>query len=93
MNNFEIEPKVKFIINKAVDEANIFDDYNVRPEHIFLSILLEGNNQCIVALAKMKVNIPDLYDKMSEVIRHTDLKPRLANYKKEKLPTFAGSFS
>jgi ATP-dependent Clp protease ATP-binding subunit ClpC len=86
MSNNEIEPKVKLIINKAMGEANIFDDHNVRPEHILLSILLDGDNQCIVALNKMKINIADLYDKMTEVIRHSDLKPRLGTYKKDKLP-------
>jgi hypothetical protein len=37
--NREIYPKVKIIINRAMDEAKSFDDTKIRPEHILLSII------------------------------------------------------
>jgi hypothetical protein len=42
--NREIYPKVKVIISAASNEAKIFDDVKVRPEHIVLSILNDNES-------------------------------------------------
>ena len=82
----EIVPKVKLIMNKAQDEAKIFDDKYVRPEHILLSILNNDSNRCYLILRGMNVDINDLYDKISEQLRHSQINVTADTKKRIKLP-------
>jgi ATP-dependent Clp protease ATP-binding subunit ClpC len=83
--NREIYPKVKIIINRAMDEAKSFDDAKIRPEHILLSIITD-DNECVEVLKKLKVDITDLTDKLSDFIRKNDLTPRVTQTKRTRLP-------
>lgn len=84
--NHEIFPKVKFIINKAMEEAKNFDDIKMRPEHIILSILTDNDNECLEILKKLNVDICDLQDKITDYLKKTDLIPRISQSKLVKLP-------
>ncbi len=83
--NHEIYPKVKFIINKAMQEAKNFDDTKIRPEHIVLSIL-NDDNDCVDTLKKLKVDINELHDKIGDHLRKADLRPRISQNKRGRLP-------
>lgn len=83
--NHEIYPKVKIIINKAMQEAKNFDDTKIRPEHIVLSIL-NDDNDCVHTLKKLKVDINELHDKISDHLRKADLIPRISQNKRGRLP-------
>ena len=83
--NHEIYPKVKIIINKAMQEAKNFDDTKIRPEHIVLSIL-NDDNDCVDTLKKLKVDINELHDKIGDYLRKADLVPRVSQNKRGRLP-------
>jgi len=84
MNN-DIFPKVKIIMNQATVVAKTFDDIEIKPEHILLSILQDDDNACTQVFEKLKVNTEELHDKVSQYLRDTDLTPRVGS-KKGKLP-------
>ena len=71
--NREIYPKVKIIMSHSVKEAKAFDDVKVRPEHIILSILQDNDNECVRTLEYLKVDTTNLYDRVSEFLRQSDL--------------------
>lgn len=77
MSNREIFPKLKLIIQKSSAEARMLDDVKVKPEHILLSILADNNNLCVDALIMMKIDPQELYDKISDFLRKTDITPRI----------------
>ncbi len=82
----EIFPKVKLIINQAMKEAKSFDDKEIRPEHLMLSILNDDNNECVDILKRLKIDTIDLHDKISEYLRTSDLTPRVVANNSAKLP-------
>ena len=84
--NREIYPKVKIIINHAMKEAKSLDDVKVRPEHIVLSMLLHEDNDCVKILRALKIDIGDLYDRISDYLRKNDLTPRVVGTPRSKLP-------
>lgn len=84
----EIVPKLKKVINKAQDEAKIYDDNVIRPEHIILSIINDGDNRCSDVLKAMSVDLNDLYDKLSQYTRdtHLNIKSSIVDTKKFRIP-------
>lgn len=84
--NREIYPKVKVIMNQSIKEAKNFDDSKVRPEHIVLSILSDDDNECTKVLKKLKIDTSELYDKLSDYVRKSDLTPRGYTSVKRSLP-------
>jgi ATP-dependent Clp protease ATP-binding subunit ClpA len=79
-------PKVKVIITQSMKEAKSFDDVNVKPEHIILSILIDDDNECTKILKKIKVDTNELYDRIIEYIKVNDVNPRVASVGKKTLP-------
>ena len=84
--NREIYPKVKVIMNQSIKEAKNFDDSKVRPEHIILSMLSDDDNECVKVLKKIKIDTSELYDKLSDYVRKSDLTPRGYTSVKRSLP-------
>ena len=84
--NREIYPKVKIIMSHSVKEAKAFDDVKVRPEHIILSILQDNDNECVRTLEYLKVDTTNLYDRVSEFLRQSDLTPRVTTTSRRTLP-------
>jgi ATP-dependent Clp protease ATP-binding subunit ClpC len=84
--NREIYPKVKVIMNQSIKEAKNFDDSRVRPEHIILSMLSDDDNECVKVLKKIKIDTSELYDKLSDYVRKSDLTPRGYTSVKRSLP-------
>jgi ATP-dependent Clp protease ATP-binding subunit ClpC len=72
----EIDDKVKIIINQAMTEAKNFYDVKVRPEHLVLSMLMDGDNSCAIVLMKMNVDTQSLGDNLTQFLRAIDLTPR-----------------
>ena len=86
--NREIYPKVKIIINQAIKEAESFDDVKIRPEHLILSILLDEDNVSVNIFKKLKIDINNLQDLISDFLRKEDLTPRI-NVKSSRKPPFS----
>lgn len=84
--NREIYPKVKAIINQAIKEAKDLDDINVKPEHIVLSMINDNDNECVTILKRLKINTTDLQDLIYDYLRKNDLRPRVLESNRLKLP-------
>jgi ATP-dependent Clp protease ATP-binding subunit ClpC len=84
--NREIYPKVKIIMSHSVKEAKSFDDVKVRPEHIILSILVDNDNECTKVLKTLGVDSIDLYDRIADFLRQSDLTPRVTSVTRKTLP-------
>jgi ATP-dependent Clp protease ATP-binding subunit ClpC len=84
--NREIYPKVKIIMSHSVKEAKSFDDVKVRPEHIILSILVDNDNECTKVLKTLGVDSIDLYDRIADFLRQSDLTPRVTSVARKTLP-------
>jgi ATP-dependent Clp protease ATP-binding subunit ClpC len=84
--NREIVPKVKLIINNAMNEAKSNEDVLVRPEHILIAILLDDSNICVNAFKKLGADVNVLHDKLSEHIREINLTPSVTGSKRIRLP-------
>lgn len=86
-NKREIVPKVKLIMSKAQEESKTNDDKYVRPEHILLAILNDDSTRCYLMLRGMNIDINDLYDKVTEFARYSQLNLTSETKKKRiKLP-------
>jgi|LakMenE01Jun11ns_1017448.scaffolds.fasta_scaffold9959509_25 ATP-dependent Clp protease ATP-binding subunit ClpC len=64
INMKRVIPKVKQIMNSSFDTAKEFNDVNVRPEHILLSILRDNNNMGVKTLVSMNVDTKKLIVKL-----------------------------
>lgn len=84
--NREIVPKVKAIMNSAMNEAKTNEDVLVRPEHFLIATLLDDNNICVNALKKLNVDVIKLHDKLSEFIREKNITPSVTGNKRVRLP-------
>ena len=84
--NREIVPKVKLIMNSAMNEAKNNEDVLVRPEHILIATILDDNNICVNAFKKLKVDVNVLHDKLSEYIREKNISPSVTGSKRIRLP-------
>jgi ATP-dependent Clp protease ATP-binding subunit ClpC len=77
----KIHPNFKEIMNKSMSEAKQYSDVNIKPEHILMPILLDDKSETYQALIKLKVDVSDLYGKLSEFLRNSDLTPRVSGNK------------
>jgi len=84
--NREVYPKVKIIINESIKEAKSFNDSKVRPEYLVLSILMDNDNECVKVLKALKVNTSELYDRLSDHLKRSDITPRVVVYHKKTVP-------
>jgi len=82
----DIVPKVKSVINKAQQEAKNFDDKFVRPEHIILAMISDANNRGVKLLNELNIDLNDLYDKIGEDLRHSQLQIVAETKKRVRLP-------
>jgi len=67
-------------------EAKSFNDSKVRPEYLVLSILMDNDNECVKVLKALKVNTSELYDRLSNHLRRSDINPRVVVYHKKTVP-------
>ena len=84
--NREIVPKVKFIMNSAMDEAKTNEDILIKPEHILIAMLIDDNNICVNAFKTLNVDVNLLHDKLSEYIREKNLSSSITSSKRVRLP-------
>ena len=82
----EIVPKLKKVMNKAQEEAKSYDDKVVRPEHILLSTISNGNNRCVKILIEMNVDLNELYDLISEYTRNSNINIITTQSRRLRLP-------
>lgn len=84
----EISPKVKKIVGDSEKEAKFFDDINIKPEHVFLSILNDNDNKATEILKKLNIDTNEIYDRIVNHIKINDLSVRV-NHKEDKSLPFS----
>lgn len=57
----KVLPKVKRIINMSIKQAKFYGDYEVRIEHIIISLINDYNNNAIKTLINMGVDVDNLH--------------------------------
>jgi ATP-dependent Clp protease ATP-binding subunit ClpA len=65
----EILPKIKKIVGDSEKEARYFDDINIKPEHVFLSILNDKDNKAVEILKNLKIDVNEVYDRIVNHIK------------------------
>jgi len=64
----KVLPKVKKIINKSIDEAKLYNDCEIKIEHIIIALINDFNNESIKFLLEMGIDIDDLHRKLEKGI-------------------------
>ena len=82
----KVYPRVKIIIEGSMKEARAFDDVRVKPEHIILSTLSHNDNKCVNILKILNVNTDELYDRIADFLKRSDITPRITTMTRKVLP-------
>lgn len=82
----EIAPTLKKVMNKAQIEAKNFDDKVIRPEHIILAMIIDNDNRAVRTLNELGFDLNEIYDKISELLRDSQLNFVSENKKRVRLP-------
>ncbi len=77
--------KVKEIFNLAFTEVEIYNDNELKPEHLLCAILNDNDNEGVENLKKLNIDLDKLQDKILERLVTSDFKPRVGGYKKNKI--------
>jgi ATP-dependent Clp protease ATP-binding subunit ClpC len=75
-NKKEISQEVKTVIRNSYDIAKVYNDYEVKPEHMMISILDGKANTCIMLFERIGIDIEDLYYKLDSSLRN-DMNPKI----------------
>jgi len=72
----DIGPKVNGIIQNAIQEAHSYDDTELTPEHILLSLILDDDNEAIDILRKLYVDVEKMFETLSIFLKSSTYKKR-----------------
>jgi ATP-dependent Clp protease ATP-binding subunit ClpC len=86
MGNREVDSKVQEILQKAIAEADQYNDTKFRPEHIVLSIIDDSNNECVNILKNLGINLDSLYDLLLNSVSNNQITPRVGPKYNGKAP-------
>lgn len=78
--NKKILPELKVIVNGAFDVANVFNSKFLRPEHILISMIDDGDNLGVNLLSSMGVDLDEFYKKIQMELNN-DIAPRFVDNK------------
>lgn len=78
----KVNTKLSEIINNSLLVAKEFNDVELKPEHIMLSLLNDKDNPSIEIFNRMGIDLDKLYDSIYEEIRQSDLTPRVKSKSK-----------
>lgn len=77
--------KVKSIFNLAFSEVEVYNDNELKIEHLLYAILIDNDNDAVKILKELKIDLELLEKKILERLSTSDVKPRLSEYKKIKI--------
>lgn len=78
MENNNVSSSLKLIVKNAKDEADLYGDTKVRPEHLLLSIIHANDPNCILIFDSLKIDPENLYNNIGELLRKSDLHTRIS---------------
>jgi len=64
----KVAPKVKRILNMSLKQAKLYDDWEVKVEHIMISLINDYNNNAIKVLEDMGVDVDVLHKKIEKTL-------------------------
>ncbi len=80
----KVNAKLSEIIGNSLSVAKQFNDVELKPEHIMISLINHKENPCIEILTDLGVDLDKLHDKIYEEVRLSDLTPRVESQIKIK---------
>ena len=69
----KVQPKVKKIINKSIEEAILYNEIEIKIEHIMIALINDYDNDAIKYLVELKVEVDDLHSKLEQKIMVEDI--------------------
>ena len=76
----KVLPKVKKIINKSIEEAKLYNDCEIKIEHIIIALINDYNNDGISFLIGLGIDIDDFHKKLEKrIINKTNKKKKLSS--------------
>ena len=60
----KVQPKVKKIVNRSIEEAKLYADVEIKLEHVMIALINDYDNQAIKFLEELKINVDDLHRKV-----------------------------
>ena len=64
----KVQPKVKKIINKSIEEAKLYGDTEINIEHIIIALINDYDNEAIKYLIELGVDINKLHGKVEKLV-------------------------
>tara|TARA_R110000868_G_scaffold203969_4_gene451938 strand:- start:14080 stop:16557 length:2478 start_codon:yes stop_codon:yes gene_type:complete len=72
-----IRPKLKEVVREAMQEVLHHNGSELRPEHVILSIVEDGENRATDVLLNMGVDLNGLFDALYDEVYNKDMLPRI----------------
>ena len=71
----KVLPKVKKIINKSIEEAKLYNDSEIKIEHIVTALINDYNNEAIRYLLELGIDIDDFHRTVeNHLVKKTEIK-------------------
>ena len=75
----KVQPKVKKIVNRSIEEAKLYADVEIKLEHVMIALINDYDNQAIKYLEKLKINVDDLHKKVELKLINIDASSDVGN--------------
>jgi ATP-dependent Clp protease ATP-binding subunit ClpC len=64
----KVQPKVKKIINKSIEEARLYNEVEIKIEHVMIALINDYDNDAIKYLVELNIEVDDLHTKLEQKI-------------------------
>jgi ATP-dependent Clp protease ATP-binding subunit ClpC len=64
----KVQPKVKKIINKSIEEARLYNEVEIKIEHVMIALINDYDNDAIKYLVELDIEVDDLHTKLEQKI-------------------------
>ena len=61
-----VQPKVKQIINRSIEEAKLYNEVEIKIEHVVIALINDYNNEAIKFLVDLGLDVDDLHRKLEK---------------------------
>ena len=65
----KVVPKVKRILNMSLKQAKLYEDWEVKIEHIMIALINDYNNNAIKILEDMGIDVDVLHKKIEKSLQ------------------------
>ena len=62
----KVQPKVKQIINRSIEEAKLYNEVEIKIEHVVIALINDYNNEAIKFLVDLGLDVDDLHRKLEK---------------------------